>query len=248
MKQLTIGISYSIEQEKDVFDFVEELKKLKLKYFLDKENNHLFWGEYMPEALNKQYRSFDYVVAFVSKEYLKKAYPNFEMEVSFHEQMHKQNSYFLPIIYDGVTLPHYYRGRIGLKRNDYTIPQIAEILNKKISTRSCDKVLLRDIIKKTIKQDSLLKEKLTLKGSCKDFMITTNKDNFCILEFQFDSASDSFEVKKESPHGQILAKIYFSQDTDKIKILNYNLFDSAINECDIIKFAELITEVLYACV
>ncbi len=228
-----VGISYATEQKEDVEEFIKELIKLDIPYFIDNENQDVLWGGYAPDILSKEYRSFKCVVAFVSEEYLKKAYPRFEMYVSFHNELHNtdSNPYFLPIVYENVKMPQFYRGFFYLPRSKYSIKEIAEILNKKLSKTKEDQVYFDKLDKIILEMINELIESLN-EYVCeiidKDIIIKRKQDIkkvFLYLKYDYNYSLyyilDEFNI--------VRASICYSS-TNKFIFLNNSLLASVGNE------------------
>ena len=238
MKKLTVGISYATEQQKEVDDFVLELKRRNINYFYDKEHPHLFWGEYEPEILSNIYNAVDCVVAFVSPEYLNKTLPRFEMKIAFAKHIETQDKsyYFLPIVYKNVHMPDYYHGNFHIWRENYTLPQLAEIVGEKLKQiqKYNDKVTsFKTLIGNTLKGS----EKLSVssqKGS-KDFCIIFTTDPQSILyKFKYKLTSGEYFVYDNSER----LKAVIIPDKSNLKIVNYGFLAGISTEFTFDKFAE----------
>ncbi len=235
MEEKIVGISYATEQKEDVENFVNELKKLNISYFYDEENPDVMWGNYAPDVLSKIYRNFKCVVAFVSKEYLNKAYPRFEMFVSFHNNLHLNNDlpYFLPIVYENVNMPSFYRGFFYIQREKYTIEKIAEILNKKLNDTCIDSshnINIKELfLKNTNKQQITIEEFDTYNFTISPIS-NTNNTSYC---FKYDLTHNLYYVLDKNDNLKAVIKI---KDNNQIDIINYSLFASITNELSINEF------------
>lgn len=238
MKKLVVGISYATEQEKEVDDFVLELKQLKIKYFYDKEHPHLFWGEYEPEILAEIYNSVDCVVAFVSQQYLNKTLPRFEMKIAFTKYIEAQDKsyYFLPIVYKDVKMPNYYHGNFHIWRDKYSLAQIAKIVDDKLKEiqKNNDKVTsFKTLIRRTLKDSKNLS--VVCSNGSKDFniILTTDKKSILFM-FKYKLDSEEYFVYDYLQH----LKAIIVPEKSSLKIVNYGFLSSIATEYTYDKFAE----------
>ncbi len=243
MKKLTVGISYATEQQEEIDEFVKELTKLKINYFYDKEHPALFWGEYEPEVLANIYNNVDCVVAFVSHEYLQKTLPRFEMQVAFTKHLETKDGsyYFLPIVYNDVKMPDYIHGNFHIWRQNYTLSDLAQIVEDK----------LKLIIKRTNEVVSFKKVICNYVKDINNISIFDNKNsnNFDIINNSDDNKSLKFRYKKTTQEYYVYdmldrMRAVLTMGAYTIKIINYGLLPGILTEYSTDKFLKELQEVL----
>ncbi|MCH5172519.1 MAG: toll/interleukin-1 receptor domain-containing protein [Erysipelotrichales bacterium] len=237
MKGIYIGISYATEQQNEVNKFVSELDKLNVNYFYDEQHPELFWGEFAPEILNKIYKQCNWVVAFVSNDYMKKSLPLFEMNNAFYYKMQdlENKKRFLPIIYDGVELPEYLDGYFYLKRDKYELDEIAKILVKKIQSNKKN-TTLKSIVKTSLKSFNPHNWNISSDKNEKNFLVK-HRGTY-LFQFNYDKKAKIYYVLNQ--HDVLMAAIKCT--TDIIKIYNYGLFFEALDEISTSYFKEKLIE------
>jgi len=229
MKKLKVGISYATEQQVEVDEFVKELNKLNIDYFYDKEHPYLFWGEYEPAILADIYNNVDCVVAFVSREYLQKTLPRFEMQVAFIKQMETTDGsyYFLPILYNDVKMPNYFHGNFHIWRQKYSLSELAKIVGNKlklIGKRNNEVVNFKSVVCKYAKSLNNITV-ISIKKS-KNFDILNNLDKNKSLKFRYSKPTQEYFVY------DVLDKLkaVLSPSANTIKIINYGLLPGIAHE------------------
>lgn len=228
MKSVRVGISYATEQQEEVKLFVKELKRLKINYFYDEEHPELFWGEFAPEVLNQIYEGLDAVVVFISSEYGNKPLPRFEMQTAFYAKLHADTGekYFLPILYDGAQMPVYFHGYFYLPRKKYTIPEIAEILAKRLRTRKTSTPTIKTVVRQSLKKYESDLEFVKLENSS-DFTIKSRADKkINLLRFVYDKKQRLYYVL--DAHDNIKAAM--ETLSQGVSVFNYGLFGSNVRE------------------
>lgn len=242
MKKLKVGISYATEQQAEIEEFVKELAKLEIDYFYDKEHPYLFWGEYKPKVLSDIYNNVDCVVAFVSREYLHKTLPRFEMEVSFMKQMETADGsyYFLPILYNDVKMPNYFNGNFHIWRQKYSLSELAKIVENKLKLIGKRNNDILNFKSATCKYARDLNNITIISKKSKNFDILNNSNKNRSLKFRYNRLMQEYFVYDALDR----LKAVLSLSSNAIKIINYGLLPGIAQEYSFDEFLKELQEII----
>lgn len=105
-KKYDVALSYAAEQREYVERVAEELDRQSLVYFYAPREEWAMWGEDLAVFFQKLFtEDARYVVAFISDDYVRKPYPQWEFKSALAQAMSARSAYILPVRFDDSRLP-----------------------------------------------------------------------------------------------------------------------------------------------
>lgn len=131
-----VAVSYASEQRWYVEEFVRHLKKKRVKVFFDKHEEIQLLGVYLHEELLKIYSEGSrYIIIFLSKDYLKKAYTMWEARTALGESV-RRNNCVIVIKFDDSTLPGLHETLNHLETKAFPFPsEFADFFYQKLKDK-----------------------------------------------------------------------------------------------------------------
>lgn len=131
MKKYQVSISFAGEDEKIVSEVYKCLISEGVKVFYAPMKQHEMAGE---DLVKKEYQIYlhesDYVLAFISKDYVKKVNPMREARTALMKNMLEESERLIPVILDGTNLPGLDKDIVYIRSTDPIY--IAAIVARKI--------------------------------------------------------------------------------------------------------------------
>ena len=137
-KRYDVALSFAGEQRGYVEVVARELMSLDLTTFYDKVEEEIarLWGEYLPEDLHDVYENMaDYVVMFISREYVTKAWTTHERRSALSGAIQGKTK-ILPVRFDNIVVPGLPTGVSYLQASDYVPVELAGMVAKKLGRGS----------------------------------------------------------------------------------------------------------------
>jgi TIR domain len=100
-----IALSFAGENRPYVEEVADELKAAGVSVFYDKFETANLWGKNLIEHLAEIYANSRFVVMFVSKEYVEKAWTTHERRHAQERALFAQDEYILPARFDDTAVP-----------------------------------------------------------------------------------------------------------------------------------------------
>lgn len=105
-KKYDVALSFAGEQRNYVREVAKCLKDIyKLNVFYDEFEISNMWGKNLPDYLHQIYsQKAKHVILFISKEFRKKPYPNFEKKCAIERMLKSKKDYILIVKFDNIKL------------------------------------------------------------------------------------------------------------------------------------------------
>ena len=102
-----VALSYAGEQRKYVAEVAKFLSERNVRCFYDKDEEIKLWGKNILDVLKNIYggEQSNFVVVFISAEYVKKAFTKFELENALSHAIQQNQVYILPVRFDSTDVP-----------------------------------------------------------------------------------------------------------------------------------------------
>ena len=133
-----VALSFAGEQRGYVEKVAQELKSLDLIVFYDgfKEEKVRLWGRNLGEVLQEVYEyKADFVVMFISKEYVEKPWPTHERRSAISGAIQKKPDHLLTVRFDDTPVPGLQTDRAFLPASDYKPPELAQMIYEKLGSK-----------------------------------------------------------------------------------------------------------------
>ena len=109
------------------------LRAKGVRVFFDPFFETKMWGKELPEYLMKvYYKESRYCMIFISKEYVSKAWPTFELKCAIARRIESMGEYILPVRFDDSEVPGLSTTITYLDANEKTPDQIADMFMEKM--------------------------------------------------------------------------------------------------------------------
>jgi hypothetical protein len=128
-----VAISYASEQIVYARRVADILKAKGVRVFFDDFFETKMWGKDLAEYLKTvYYKESRYCMIFISKDYVSKAWPTFELKCAIAKSIESMGEYILPIRFDDSEVPGLVPTIKYLNANEKTPEQIADMLMEKM--------------------------------------------------------------------------------------------------------------------
>lgn len=128
-----VAISYASEQLDYAQEVANTLIAKGIRVFFDKFLETKMWGKDLPSYLKKvYYDESQYCMIFISKDYVSKAWPTFELELAIARSIESMGDYILPIRFDDSEVPGLVPTIKYINANEKTPAEIAELFMEKL--------------------------------------------------------------------------------------------------------------------
>ena len=137
-----VALSFPGEKRKYVERVAEHLRNLGVAVFYDLDEIIEMWGKNLSEHLGRIYSNeSEYVVMFISKEYVEKEWTNHERRHALSRMNKQKGECILPVRFDSVSIPGLPDDVVYLNANDYIPEKLAEAIAKKVKHQSDGRTL-----------------------------------------------------------------------------------------------------------
>lgn len=127
------ALSFAGEQRQYVEDVARCLQSRGVSVFCDGFETTQLWGKNGAEALHEAFaQRAAYVVMFVSRSYVAKAWPTHERRSAISRMVREDGEYVLPIRFDDTSVPGLPDDVIYLRADDHTPAELAARIAEKI--------------------------------------------------------------------------------------------------------------------
>ena len=131
-----VALSFASEQRDYVEGVASHLDDLGIVFFYDQFEEVERWGMSLAELFGRIFaQQSAYVVMFISKEYVAKAWPSHERQHALSRMVEERREYILPVRFDDTKVPGLPEDVSYLKTADYTPKDLAEAIVKKLAIR-----------------------------------------------------------------------------------------------------------------
>lgn len=127
-----VALSFAGEQRAYVRRVFSELSKLGVDAFYDEDQVGALWGEDLTEHFQHVYSTAQYVVMFISADYVGKAWTKHERRTAIGRSIQEDSAYILPVRFDNAEVPGLNANAAYLEASKYSPEQLAEIICKKL--------------------------------------------------------------------------------------------------------------------
>lgn len=132
-KAFQIALSFAGEQREYVREVAKALVARRISVFYDEFQTNDLWGRDGAEFFHQIFaKDAQFVVMFISAEYVAKAWTRQERRSAISRQMQDEAEYILPVRFDDTTVPGFPDTLQYLQANRYTPAQLAAEIAKKI--------------------------------------------------------------------------------------------------------------------
>ena len=131
-----VALSFAGEQRDYVEDVANYLDKFDVVLFYDRFEEVKLWGKKLAERFDHIFaQQSEYVVMFISKEYVDKAWPSHERDHALCRMIKERREYVLPVRFDDSKVPGLAEDVSYLNASDYNPKALAEAIAKKLGIR-----------------------------------------------------------------------------------------------------------------
>ncbi len=131
-----VALSFAGEQRDYVECVVRTLHNYGLSVFYDRDEVVMLWGKHLSEKLPEIYaHESDFVVFFVSKEWVNKDWPRLERRAALSRATQQQNEYILPVRFDDTPVPGLLEDVDFVRAQEYSPAQIGAIVAGKLNVK-----------------------------------------------------------------------------------------------------------------
>ena len=132
-----VALSFAREKREYVERVAVHLRKNEVAVFYDYDQKIEMWGNNLCEYLGRIFsEASEYVVMFISREYVKKEWPSHERQHALSRSIKEKREYILPVRFDDVTIPGLSNDVVYLNASDYTPESLADAIANKIKRQS----------------------------------------------------------------------------------------------------------------
>ncbi len=131
-----IALSFAGEQRQHVEEVARALQARGIAVFYDEFEKVGLWGKDLGEELQDVYeRRSNYVVIFVSKAWVEKAWPRHERRAALSRAVTEPKEYVLPVRFDDTPVPGLPESIQYLRAEDYSPAGLASVIAQKLGVR-----------------------------------------------------------------------------------------------------------------
>jgi AbiJ-like protein/TIR domain-containing protein len=128
-----VALSFAGEEREYVYQVAEFLKARGIDVFYDEFEEAVMWGKDLAEHLNYVYgKGARYCVMFISENYARKAWPNYERRSAIVRAVSERQEYILPARFDKTEVPGLLPTTVYVDLTKKTPLQIGELIVKKL--------------------------------------------------------------------------------------------------------------------
>jgi hypothetical protein len=133
VRPIDVAITYASEQEDYVGRVAKDLVQSGINTFYAPFERTELWGEDLIPYLERVFRDLATLcVMFISKEYVRKAWPSLERRSALARQLQDQSVYILPVRFDDAPVPGLSTTIQYLRAGDFTEAQLADAIRQKL--------------------------------------------------------------------------------------------------------------------
>lgn len=130
------ALSFAGEQRDYVEEVARHLRSRSIAVFYDGFETVPLWGRSGAEAFHEAFAQRSaYVVMFVSRAYVSKAWPNHERRSALSRMIREQREYILPVRFGDSDVPGLPADTLYLSAHDYTAAQLATMIAQKLGVQ-----------------------------------------------------------------------------------------------------------------
>ncbi|MCS1412145.1 MAG: hypothetical protein M2R45_05349 [Verrucomicrobia subdivision 3 bacterium] len=134
-----VALSFAGEQRDYVEKVARHLQSRSIPLFYDGFEKVRLWGRSGSEDFHEVFaKQSTYVVMFISKAYVEKAWPRHEKRSALSRMSQEQGEYIIPVRFDDTPVPGLPEDVIYEWANDYTPEELATMIAKKLGIRPFD--------------------------------------------------------------------------------------------------------------
>ena len=134
-----VALSFAGEQREYVEDVALHLQSRGIAVFYDNFELSDLWGRNLSEELHDVYENrSNFVVMFISDEYVEKAWPQHERRAILSRAIRQRREYILPVRFDNTDVPGMASDVMYLSAADYVPAALATMIAKKLGMKAFD--------------------------------------------------------------------------------------------------------------
>ena len=138
-KTYQVALSFAGEQRDYVHEVARHLQDRAISVFYDGFEKVHLWGRSGTEAFHQAFaQQSDYVVMFISKAYVEKAWPRHERRSALSRMIQEQGEYILPVRFDDTFVPGLPEDVIYERASEHTPAQLSASIANKLGIRPFD--------------------------------------------------------------------------------------------------------------
>lgn len=131
--RIDVALTFASEQQKYVQRVERDLRQSGVITFFQPYEKVKLWGEDLIPYLQRVFRDWATLcVMFISKEYVRKAWPRHERQSALARQLEEQSVYILPVRFDDTPVPGLSTTIEYLRASDFTESQLAEAIRQRL--------------------------------------------------------------------------------------------------------------------
>ncbi len=131
-----VALTFAGEQRDYVEDVAMHLQARGISVFYDRFEEVKLWGRSLVEHFDFIFaQQSEYVVMFISKEYVNKAWPRHERQHALCRMIKEHREYILPVRFDGTEVPGLPEDLFYLRAAEYKSIDLAEAIADKLEQR-----------------------------------------------------------------------------------------------------------------
>ena len=134
-----VALSFAGEQRSYVEEVARHLEKRAIAVFYDGFEKVRLWGRSGTEEFHEAFaRQSAYVVMFISRAYVEKAWTRHERRSALSLMIHEQDEYILPVRFDDTPVPGLPADVIYQRASEHTPAQLSAMIADKLGIRPFD--------------------------------------------------------------------------------------------------------------
>ena len=134
-----VALSFAGEQRSYVEEVVRHLKSMRISLFYDNDERGYLWGKDYIETFHEVYANqSEYVVMFISKYYVEKAWTRHERRATLIRAFQERREYVLPVRFDDTPVPGLPDSVGFVQASDHSPKQISSMIAEKLSIKPFD--------------------------------------------------------------------------------------------------------------
>ena len=131
-----VALSFAGEQRGYVEEVALALQARGVSVFYDEFERIALWGKDLGQELQEIYeRKSGYVVIFISKAWVEKAWPRHERRAALSRAIQETGEYLLPVRFDDTAVPGLTGSIQYLRAKDYRPPELASVITQKLGIK-----------------------------------------------------------------------------------------------------------------
>lgn len=138
-RKFKVALSFAGEQRDYVEKVAHHLAERSISLFYDGFEKVPLWGQNGVEEFHKAFaQQSAYVVMFISKDYVNKAWPRHERRSALSRMIQERDEYILPVRFDDTEVPGLPEGIIYFDANRYTPAELSVRIAQKLGIGAFD--------------------------------------------------------------------------------------------------------------